>query len=79
VSFSAARATTANGRIGSISSGPWSRTRINLAPSGRAYVAFGAVGEAKPSPLSAGGSSFQVGYSRAAPAVAVRFFGPRAR
>jgi hypothetical protein len=66
--FSAARATTANGRSGSIASGLWDRSRITLAPTGHAFVAFGAVGEAKPSALLAGGSSFAVTYSRVAPA-----------
>jgi hypothetical protein len=76
--FSGARATTAKGRSGSIASGLWDRSKITLAPAGHAFVAFGAVGEAKPSPLLAGGSSFAVAYSRLAPAAtAARFFGPR--
>jgi hypothetical protein len=78
VSFSGARATTAKGRRASISRGPWGTSRITLAPAGRAYVANGVAGEAKPSALSAGGSSFEVAYSRATVAPAARFMAPRA-
>jgi hypothetical protein len=64
VSFGGANATDTNGRRGSISSGRWGMSRITLAPAGRAYIAFGLPGEAKPSALSRGGSAFQVAFSR---------------
>jgi hypothetical protein len=77
-SFSGARATTTKGRSGSITSGLWGRSRIILAPTGRAFVANGSAGEAKPSSLSGGGSAFEVTYSRVAVAPAVRYMAARA-
>jgi hypothetical protein len=77
-SFSGARATTTNGRSGSITSRLWGRSKIILAPTGRAFIATGSAGEAKPSSLSGGGSAFDVAYSRVTVAPAVRYLATRA-
>jgi hypothetical protein len=77
-SFSGARATTTKGRSGPITSRLWGRSRITLAPNGRAYVANGSAAEAKPSNLTGGGSAFEVTYSRVAVARTARYAAPRA-
>jgi hypothetical protein len=62
--FTAASAVTTTGHRGSITDRMWSTTRINLAATGRQFVADPAayVATAVPSPLSAEGSAFTVTY-----------------
>ena len=80
VQFSGARAQTAAGRAGPISSSLWGTTKITLSPSpaGRRFVEYVAAGEATPTPLADAGSAFAVDYSQA-PAGPQRFFDVNAR
>lgn len=59
VPFSRARAITASGRSGRISSGLWRATRLVLTPGGRQFVSS-ASAEAYPSSLQAAGAAFTV-------------------
>jgi Peptidase A4 family len=77
-SFSAASATTARGRHGSIASSLWGRSKITLAPVGRTLISSGSAARAAPSPLSQNGSSFLVTYGRAVSAAVRAVFAPRA-
>lgn len=66
VQFSAARAQTAAGRAGSISSSIWGTTRITLSPSpgGRRFIEYVATAAATPTSLADAGSKFTVDYSQ---------------
>jgi hypothetical protein len=65
-SFGFARAVTTTGKTGTISSSAWGKTKITLSPGGRRFVAYhgtgAAAGAAKPSGLTAAGSSFGLSY-----------------
>jgi Peptidase A4 family len=67
VSFDSASATSLNGKVGPIASRRWGRTTIDLiAASQRMILAHntsGVLGSAAPSPLSSGGTSFDVTYA----------------
>jgi hypothetical protein len=71
VPFSGAHATTASGRTGTISSGPWTVTRLELISEGGSPNAS-ASSAAVPSPLYAGGSAFAVSYQSEPPAAGRR-------
>jgi Peptidase A4 family len=77
-SFSAASATTAKGRHGSITSSMWGRSRITLAPAGQTFISSGSGSRAVPSALAQDGSSFMVTYGGTTVAAARKVFGPRA-
>jgi len=75
VSFSGASAQTTSARSGSISSRLWQNTKITLQPDGRTYIVYGAAGQATPTALASGGSSFSVDYAQTtAPPGAPPFF-----
>jgi hypothetical protein len=66
--FNLAAAVTTSGHTGSISDPAWDNTKISLVPNGRRFISYegsaAAFGGASPSPLSAGGQSFKVTFSR---------------
>jgi hypothetical protein len=64
VRFANASARTTSGRTGSISSRAWGTTKITLSADGPRYVTYGTAGRATPTPLKAGGFSFDVNYSQ---------------
>jgi hypothetical protein len=73
-SFTAASATTAKGRHGSITSSLWGRSKITLAPRGATFISSGSAGRAAPSALAQSGSSFLVTYGQATAAAARAVF-----
>ncbi len=77
-SFTAAGATTARGRRGSITSSMWGRSKITLAPVGRGLISSGSGARAVPSALTHSGSSFMVTYGRPTVIGAHAARGPRA-
>lgn len=78
--FGSARAVSLSGRSGSITSGPWGTTKIELSSSGVRFIGDGGPGSgggnASPSSLAAGGSAFSVNYQPSAQAPG-RFMAPR--
>jgi hypothetical protein len=68
--FRRARAASTGGRVGTITAAGWRWTSISLSQTGIRYVTTGnsaPLGEAFPSALTWGGSSFSVSYSALAP------------
>lgn len=67
-SFRAARVQTVKGRRGTISNPGWNTTKIKLAPGTRRFAIYrgsgSSFGTATPSPLTAGGSSFEVAFDQ---------------
>lgn len=77
-----AHATTAGGHTATIGSGSWNNSEITLLPQGSRFLADtnSHLGEALPSPLTSGGSSFSVSYQAASGSAggsAPPFFGVR--
>jgi hypothetical protein len=73
--FRRAHAASTGGRAGTINGAGWRWTSISLSQTGIRYVTAGnsgPLGEALPSPLTWGGSSFSVAYSALAPQPATR-------
>jgi Peptidase A4 family len=70
VTFDSASVVSTRGVAGSILSGSWGRTRINLTPGGPHFIVYyrprGVAGEATTSPLRSGGTEFDVTYSSVA-------------
>jgi hypothetical protein len=64
--FGFAKVKSTTGKTGTISSGNWGSTKITLSPGGRRYVVYNGsgtpAGAAKPSGLTASGSSFTLDY-----------------
>ena len=64
--FSHARAQTTTGHVGTIVDPSWNTTKIKLRPGGHEFITYrpgDRAGVASPSPLTAGGSAFNVTYS----------------
>jgi hypothetical protein len=65
--FSAARAQSVNGHLGTISDRAWGATKIQLQPSGRRFVVLNGsgptIGTATPSALNPRGTGFSIAYS----------------
>lgn len=80
VQFSSARAQTAAGRAGSISSSLWGATKItlSLSPGGRRFIEYAPAAQAAPTALADAGSAFTVDYSQATVSPP-SFYGPDAR
>jgi Peptidase A4 family len=78
ITFASASVAESNGTAGTIAGGDWARTKIKLTPGAQRLIvsrnSTGTAGEAAPSALRGGGSSFDVtfataaGHSRQAPA-----------